>query len=369
MMKKKYMLTAGSPPLRSMVVAGGPFPPMHVYRFSVLHQIKRLLQNPFYLESASWKFKEEKCPFTGERVFSRLHTSDRWKNADWSLAQDLAELESSDSKPPGLHFVCPLILFDDSTLCDNIGQLMAQPVLLTVGNISDTLRRQVDAWFILGMVPPYPKSSKERESDRKAKRTTKWYMEFYHSCLGEILTKVKKLSAWKEGVPVSIPNLRIVNLHLRLCMVIGDTKGHDDMCCHYNCHSSTIARMVRDCNIPQSLGDNPMFQCAFVEQASITEVVESAMNAVDNRLVGHITDSLWNDDVLDDGGLEGCNLINIVLVWLTVCFIILLLEKLNLLMERLNFGNESTDTVDKEDVPAHETKAVHKMGIAGSANI
>jgi hypothetical protein len=74
-------------------------------------------------------------------------------------------------------------------------------------------------------------------------------------------------------------------------MVIGDTKGHDDMCCHYNCHSSTIARMVHDCNIPQSSGDNPMFRCAFVEQASITEVVEAAMNAVDNRLVGQITDA------------------------------------------------------------------------------
>jgi hypothetical protein len=150
-MKKKYMLTAGSPPLRSMVIVGGPFPPMHVYRFSVLHHIKRLLQNPLYLESASWKFEEEKCPLMGERVFSGLHTSDWWKNADQSLARDLAELQSSDSKPPGLHFVCPLILFDDSTLCDNIGRLMAQPVLLTIGNISDALRRQVDAWFILGI--------------------------------------------------------------------------------------------------------------------------------------------------------------------------------------------------------------------------
>jgi hypothetical protein len=137
-MKKKYLLTAGSPPLCSMVIVGGPFPPMHVYRFSVLHYIKRRLQSPLYLESASWKFKEEKCPLTGEQVFSGLHTSDWWKNANQSLAQDLVEQQSTDSKPPGLHFVCPLILFDDSILCDNIGRLKAQPVLLTVGNISDT---------------------------------------------------------------------------------------------------------------------------------------------------------------------------------------------------------------------------------------
>jgi hypothetical protein len=34
-----------------------------------------------------------------------------------------------------------------------------------------------------------------------------------------------------------------------------------------------------------------MFQCAFVEQASIKEVVKAAMNAVDNRLVGQITEA------------------------------------------------------------------------------
>jgi hypothetical protein len=144
------------------------------------------------------------------------------------------------------------------------------------------------------MVPPYPKSSKEREADRKAKVTTERYMEFYQSCLNAILTEVKELASRKRGVPMSIPNLGVINVHLRLCMVIGDTKGHDDMCCHYNCHSSTISRMVRDCNIPQSEGDNPLFPCSFVEQASIERVVESAMNAVDNRLVGQITEARNN---------------------------------------------------------------------------
>jgi hypothetical protein len=64
---------------------------------------------------------------------------------------------------------------------------MAQPVLLTCGNISDELRRKVEVWFILGMVPPYPKSLKEREANCRAKGTTEQYMEFYHSCLGAIL--------------------------------------------------------------------------------------------------------------------------------------------------------------------------------------
>jgi hypothetical protein len=58
----------------------------------------------------------------------------------------------------------------------------------------------------------------------------------------------------------------VVNIHLRLCMVIGDTKGHDNMCCHYNCHSSTISRMVRDCNIPQAVGIIPHFGASLLNR-------------------------------------------------------------------------------------------------------
>ena len=41
-MRKKYLLEAGTSPLRSSVeVEGGSFAPMHVYRFSILHQVKQ----------------------------------------------------------------------------------------------------------------------------------------------------------------------------------------------------------------------------------------------------------------------------------------------------------------------------------------
>ena len=66
--------------------------------------------------------------------------------------EDLNKL--GNNKPKGSHYVCPNIGFDDSTLCDNIGQLMVQPFLATVGNLSDESRHLVDSWFILGMVPP-----------------------------------------------------------------------------------------------------------------------------------------------------------------------------------------------------------------------
>jgi len=146
--------------------------------------------------------------------------------------------------PSTLHYICPIILFDDSTLCDNIGRLMAQPILCTIGNLSDKLRHQVKSWFVLRMVPPYPKSSKEREADRQSVLTKEEYVKFYHDCLREILSELRKLASNKRGIPIDVPGLCVVYFHFRLCMVIGDTKGHDDMCCHYNCHSSNIARML-----------------------------------------------------------------------------------------------------------------------------
>jgi hypothetical protein len=66
-MKKKYLLDAGSSPLRSMVeLPGESFPPMHVYRFSLLHEVKKLLHKNELLDGALWTFQPEHSPDTKE---------------------------------------------------------------------------------------------------------------------------------------------------------------------------------------------------------------------------------------------------------------------------------------------------------------
>jgi hypothetical protein len=49
--------------------------------------------------------------------------------------------------------------------------------------------------------------------------------------------------------------------------------------------------MVRDCDIPQSVGDDPYFKCQFVNKSSIEEIVNATINVVDNRIVGKIMDA------------------------------------------------------------------------------
>ena len=231
-------------------------------------------------------YAEKHDPNTNECIFGSLNSSDWWKNADAALTEDLNKL--GNNKPKGFHYVCPIIGFDDSTLCYNIGRLMAQPFLATVGNLSDESHCLVDSWFILGMVPPYPKSSKEREKDCNSKLQQESYIQFYHDCLDLILTELKQLSSCKEGVPVEIPGEGIANLHFRLCMIFGDTKGHDNMCCQYNNHSRNICQMVRDCDIHQADGDDPDYPCMMVEQQPIDEIVTAAMLVVKSRDIGAI---------------------------------------------------------------------------------
>jgi hypothetical protein len=63
------------------------------------------------------------------------------------------------------HHFCPVILFIDSTLADRIGRLKVEPVFCSFGNICGDKRHLTTSWFILGFIPPYPKSSIEVAAD------------------------------------------------------------------------------------------------------------------------------------------------------------------------------------------------------------
>jgi hypothetical protein len=49
--------------------------------------------------------------------------------------------------------------------------------------------------------------------------------------------------------------------------------------------------MVHDCDIPQSVGDDPYFKCQFVNKSSIEEIVNATINVVDNHIVGKMTNA------------------------------------------------------------------------------
>ena len=56
-------------------------------------------------------------------------------------------------------------------------------VMASVLNINGKNRRSSRAYFPIGIVPPYPKTSAERKKDRNSKDKKTLYLEFYHACL------------------------------------------------------------------------------------------------------------------------------------------------------------------------------------------
>lgn len=192
------------------------------------------------------------------------------------------------------HILCPVILFDDSTQCDNIGRLKAQPVLCSIGNICGKIRRSADAWFLLGMIPPYPKTS-----DEKSKEPHTVHLKYYHECLSQILSEFKELHDREEGVEMNVHKLGNVTVHFELSFIIGDTKGHEDMCCHYNAQSSDLPRMLRDCDVPTSRGDDPDYDCQFNLKSDIEEIVMEGIRQGDadtsNSISQHLARPIYWD--------------------------------------------------------------------------
>jgi hypothetical protein len=122
-------------------------------------------------------------------------------------------------------------------------------------------RRRANNWFLLGIIPPYPRTVVEKQADKKIKELKFQYLGYYHACLSAILQDLLQLDNNPTGCPLNIPGLGCYYLHFKLSYIIGDTKGHEDMCNRYNVSSSCIQRLCRDCNIPQAEADNPFFCC------------------------------------------------------------------------------------------------------------
>ena len=288
-MMKKYVHVSGGPPLSEIVRVPG-HAPMHVYRFDFLKHVTRLLSDPDLMKDSLWGYNPQVNPNSGERVYAEMNTGDFWKLGEEYVANRLSRLDPSlvDGLP---HRLCPVNLFIDSTLVDRIGRLKVEPVLCSIGNISGLKRSSASSWFILGLIPPYPKSSKEAEADRKSVKTQHYQARYYQSCIKSIIQDLLIADKNERGHKMWIPGQGYSWVHFKLSLIIGDTEGHDKICCHYCSYSSNIQRMCRDCDISQSLGDNPLNECNFVNVDEIKDVVSECMPLLEARVRGTVGDA------------------------------------------------------------------------------
>jgi hypothetical protein len=121
-----------------------------------------------------------------------------------------------------------------------LGRLKVEPGLCLIGNINGKQRGSADAWFILGFIPPYPKSSKEAEADSNKKETKHLKAKYYHECINSILQDLLVMDNNVLGHKVFVPGYGYCYVHFKLSLIIGDTEGHDKACAHYCSYSSNI---------------------------------------------------------------------------------------------------------------------------------
>ena len=248
-------------------------PPIDVYYSSFMKHAHRLLNSPHLMCDANWSYQYN----GGQR--SDLNSGSWWKNAEKNLCKRLGIKSLEESN----HVLVPVLIFDDETHCDEKGHIKMQPVLCSLGNITMTKRISSDSWFLLGLIPPNPKTDKELEQEKSSVFSKENELKLYHHALSVLLSEIR-YSQRSGGTRMHVHGKGIVTVHFEICCIIGDTKGHSEMCCHFSSFSCQLNRMTRDCQVPTIYGDYPDFECVFTKQSDIDGVVREACANINNRI-------------------------------------------------------------------------------------
>ena len=273
--KEHYMNSALKAPALETVCQDWQSVPSQIPVIDPLPQIIAILNDTELMEGALWS-SDVRLADDGSRLYGDINTGKQW-----CMAEDRMKSRIDESRDPhsACHHHCGVLLFDDNTLGDGLGRLQIQPVLGTICILPKKSRRNVKGWFILGIVPPYPRTSQERTADRNKNASKHQYLQWYHACLEKILAPLLRLCANEKGFPFLIGGKCRI-LHFELSGIIGDTKGHAEMCANYNAHSSVISKCNRDCDIPQRNADDPFFTCARTQANDVYVVVEDALKVM-----------------------------------------------------------------------------------------
>ena len=270
--KQHYLNSALKEPFLEFVQEEWQSNPTQIPVIDPFPQITAILNNSDLMQGALWK-SDHGVAEDGTKLYGDINTGTQWCKAERRMNSRINERDPHSA----CHHYCGVLLFDDNTLGDGLGRLQIQPVLGTLCILSKKSRRNVKAWFLLGIVPPYPRTSQERAADRNKNKSKHQYLQWYHACLEKILAPLKKLCSNRKGIPFLIDG-RCRILHFELAGIIGDTKGHAEMCANYNAHSSVISKCNRDCDVPQSKADDPYVCCLRTQAKDVYEVVEEALN-------------------------------------------------------------------------------------------
>jgi Cobalamin biosynthesis protein CobT (nicotinate-mononucleotide:5, 6-dimethylbenzimidazole phosphoribosyltransferase) len=162
----------------------------------------------------------------------------------------------------------PICLFIDGTVLSLSGSLSLEPVMFSLMIHNRKTRHSHEAWLPLGYI-----HDPSNLAGRKYSNTAEKYTD-YHYILHIVIQGLSELVRSNEGMTWHFPNVPgyvdgvSKKLFFRLAYIIGDTKGHDILCCRMGSHNNTPA-LCRDCNMTTQNADNPDIPCKFHKQRDL----------------------------------------------------------------------------------------------------
>jgi hypothetical protein len=239
-MLRKYQASIGQPPMAVEVsVPGWRDVYVRLYRYDYLDCLRLLLADQDMMEGSVWGYDRRFCstPSGQTRVYSELHTGDWWKRTEDFYVNESPAKSHAKWNHVHRHVLIVPIMGDDETFCDHMGKLTANPYITSIGNIPVEKRSSPKAWRLLGMIPKYPKSTTEDQDEKKKMITKSNHLQFLHECLDVLLKSVFDLIQADQniyGYELDVAGVGTVMAHFAIPFIIGDTKGHNDMCCHFS---------------------------------------------------------------------------------------------------------------------------------------
>ena len=155
----------------------------------------------------------------------------------------------------------------DKAVTDKHGKLALEPFLFTLGNFYRQYRKQSWFWRIAGYLINQSLSQYKNSANK---------LKDYHETLEEIMTAFKDLEAGQGMAWVFQHKGKTYPVVLRFCLllIIGDTVGHDKLCCRFESRSLKSRRMCRYCDILTEEVDNPEASWKYWEQEQIQDLVD-----------------------------------------------------------------------------------------------
>ena len=194
------------------------------------------------------------------------------------------EMYCSEEPPPGVDLIvpAPIIIFADEASTDKHGALSTEPVSWVLAFLNGTARMKYDNWRHLGYSPntavghgrhfgnyddEWVQGGKKRGKKKiKDTRTVLEKVADLHRVYRAILKSCIDCCQ-RGGVRAYYKGKRCIFKPF-LLMVIGDAKGFNSMCCHFNSNgNSSVNCLVKDCqcSFPDLVSTKP--QCVRITLA------------------------------------------------------------------------------------------------------